>query len=282
MFLVAGLSFYRSVVFTHEIAHRPPGTLPGFRQAWNLLCGIPLLVPSFLYGDHRSHHSTKSYGTSGDAEYQFLASGRSQAILFLLLSFVYPLLGPLRFMLLTIPAFLVPAIDRVVWRYASSLYMMNPDYERRDDVYSHSVARWAQEIACCLWAWSIAYLAWTGRVSTGTLIKTYAVFLFWMGLNQVRTLAAHHYSSDGTARSYVAQMLDSNTFSNGVFLPELWAPLGMRYHALHHILPSVPYHALAEAHRRLMQSLPLDSPYRATLQPGLWPVVINAVARRQS
>jgi fatty acid desaturase len=44
----------------------------------------------------------------------------------------------------------------------------------------------------------------------------------------------------------------------------LWAPVGMRYHALHHIFPTMPYHALATAHRRLMRDLPDDSPYRKT------------------
>jgi len=277
MFLLSGLAFYRAVVFTHEIAHRTPGSLPGFRLVWNLLCGIPLFIPEFLYGDHRSHHSTGSYGTADDAEYVFLSYGRRRAVLFLTLSFVFPLLGPLRFLLLTVPAFLVPAIDRVVWRRASSLYMMNPDYERRDDGSAHSPRRWAQEFACCIWAWSLAYLAWTGRISSGTILKTYAVFLFWIGLNQLRTLAAHHYASGGMPQSYAGQALDSSTFADGVFLPELWAPVGMRYHALHHILPALPYHTMREAHRRLMGSLPVDSPYRKTLQPGLLSVVRDAL-----
>ena len=46
--VAAVLSIYRSVVFIHELAHLPRDRLPGFRVAWNLLCGIPLLVPSFL------------------------------------------------------------------------------------------------------------------------------------------------------------------------------------------------------------------------------------------
>jgi hypothetical protein len=32
----------------------------------------------------------------------------------------------------------------------------------------------------------------------------------------------------------------------------------------------MPYHSLAEAHRRLMAELPPDSPYRRTESPGLW------------
>jgi fatty acid desaturase len=43
----------------------------------------------------------------------------------------------------------------------------------------------------------------------------------------------------------------------------------MRFHALHHLFPSLPYHALGAAHRRLMARLPPDSPYRLTEAPRL-------------
>jgi fatty acid desaturase len=53
--------------------------------------------------------------------------------------------------------------------------------------------------------------------------------------------------------------------------------VGLRYHALHHVFPTMPYHALPEAHRRLMSHLPADSPYRRTEEGtllgalrGLW------------
>jgi fatty acid desaturase len=48
-------------------------------------------------------------------------------------------------------------------------------------------------------------------------------------------------------------------------LPMLWAPVGLRYHGLHHLLPNLPYHSLGRAHRRLLQRLPAESPYRATV-----------------
>ena len=281
-FVICGIAFYRAAVFTHEISHRPPATFRPFTWVWNLLFGIPMLMPSFLYGDHTSHHSNQSYGTSSDAEYVFLGLGRRQAFLFLLLSFVYPVLGPMRFLLLTPAALIVPSFDRVVWIYTSSLYIMNPDYRREYDASAHSAARWAQEVACCVWAWFICWLTWAGVVPVHVLIKTYLVFLFWMGLNQLRTLAAHRYGNDGTRWNYIRQVLDSNTFPRGAVLPELWAPLGLRFHALHHAMPSLPYHAMGAAHRRLMQRLPSDSPYRQTLRPGLWSSVTDALAGRRT
>jgi fatty acid desaturase len=112
------------------------------------------------------------------------------------------------------------------------------------------------------------------------LIKLYLVFFFWIGVNQLRTLAAHRYAGDGDPLNYCEQLLDTNTFPNGGVMPELWAPLGMRYHALHHLVPSLPYHAMGEAHRRLMSSLPADSPYHRTVQSGLWAVVLTMVTHR--
>ena len=169
---------------------------------------------------------------------------------------------------------LFPIVDRIGWIYLSSLYMLNPAYRRDYDEAARSAGRWTQEIAACLLVWTVAYLWWVEIIPASALFKTYLVFLAWIGANQVRTLTAHKYGLDGETSSHVQQMLDSNTFANGWILPELWAPVGLRYHALHHVLPSLPYHAMGDAHRRLMQCLPTDSPYRQTLQSGLWAAIV--------
>jgi fatty acid desaturase len=279
-FVLCALANYRAVVFTHELSHRSPGTFTMFRWFWNEVCGIPVLMPSFLYGDHRSHHANRSYGTRGDPEYVFLARSRWNALAFLLAVFVYPLLGPLRFLFLTPLALVSRVVDRLVWCYASSLYMMNPEYRREYDASAHDPARWAQEIACCLWAWCLVSWAWTGALPVHILVKTYGVLLFWMAINQLRTLTAHRYSNHGMPQSYIEQLLDTNTFPAGTLLAEVWAPLGLRYHALHHVMPSLPYHAAKEAHVRLMQRLPPEAPYRKTLQPGLWAALKDVVTNR--
>jgi fatty acid desaturase len=61
-------------------------------------------------------------------------------------------------------------------------------------------------------------------------------------------------------------------------LPALWAPVGLRYHALHHLLPSVPYHNLAAAHRRLTAMVEQDSPYHKASYAGL-PGLVGQLAR---
>ena len=92
LFFVSIFSFYRAAIFIHEITHLRKGTFRLFRVAWNLLCGFPLMIPSFLYqGVHNDHHNIKLYGTRGDGEYfPFVDKGRSKIILFALASFFVP------------------------------------------------------------------------------------------------------------------------------------------------------------------------------------------------
>src|SRR5262252_8590799 len=100
--VVAVVALYRAVVFIHELAHLSPGRVPGFRFAWNLLCGIPLLVPSFLYGSHRDHHTRRAYGTAKDGEYRPWGrpGNRVGIVMFVLSSFLAMPAGALRFGLL--------------------------------------------------------------------------------------------------------------------------------------------------------------------------------------
>jgi fatty acid desaturase len=62
----------------------------------------------------------------------------------------------------------------------------------------------------------------------------------------------------------------------------LWAPVGLRYHALHHLMPRLPYHNLAAAHRRLVATLPSDSDYRRVEQPELGPAMARLLRRMRS
>jgi len=75
----------------------------------------------------------------------------------------------------------------------------------------------------------------------------------------------------------VGQVLDSVTVP-GAWWTELWAPVGLRYHALHHYLPDLPYHRLGAAHRRLMRELPEDAPYRGAVSRSL-PHVLSELWR---
>jgi fatty acid desaturase len=96
--------------------------------------------------------------------------------------------------------------------------------------------------------------------------------------NQLRTLVAHLWQNEGEAMTVTAQFLDSVNVPPPGWLAELWAPVGLRYHALHHLLPSTPYHSLAEAHRRINAQLGSGSTYEKANYPGmLW--LVGRIAR---
>lgn len=67
--LAGSFVLYRMALFTHEICHFKAGVLPGFELAWNVICGIPSMMPSFMLKTHIDHHLNRSYGTFNDPEY---------------------------------------------------------------------------------------------------------------------------------------------------------------------------------------------------------------------
>ena len=99
---VSCLALYRAVLFTHEIAHFKKGTFKVFRWVWNLLCGIPLMVPVFLYQSvHFDHHKQNFYGTRKDGEYfPFALKRRRLIVIHVLFSFLVPILFLVRFSVL--------------------------------------------------------------------------------------------------------------------------------------------------------------------------------------
>jgi len=56
----------------------------------------------------------------------------------------------------------------------------------------------------------------------------------------------------------------------------------LRYHALHHWIPSLPYHNLGRAHRRLVDVLTADAPYRTTIADGFTTVLRDLVRRSRT
>src|SRR3546814_3647469 len=92
-------------------------------------------------------------------------------------------------------------------------------------------------------------------------------------LNQLRTLVAHLWENDGQPMTVTAQFLDSVNIPPPGPAAELWAPVGLRYHALHHLMPSMPYHDLPEAHRRLVAELVHPSTYDGANHHGMLELV---------
>ncbi|RMF39660.1 MAG: fatty acid desaturase [Planctomycetota bacterium] len=269
-YLVAGFALFRVGSFIHEIVHFPGQHMRGFKIAWNLLAGIPMLMPSFFYLNHIDHHSPKHYGTGQDGEYLPLGNGPLRDVLYFFLQvLVLPLAMFTRFAIVTPISFLSPAVRTWALERFSS-YVINLKY--RQQIPASASRTWwaAMEAACCLRAWMIPLGVAMGISSWDRIPALYLLAVLTLGLNYIRNMVAHRYESDGQPMSPVGQLSDSINFDGTPIVTELFFPLYLRYHALHHLLPTLPYHNLKKAHQRLIDQLPAGSPYHQALYPGFW------------
>ncbi len=269
---IAVLALYRALCFLHEISHIKRSALGGFETVWNLLVGFPLLMPSFVYvGVHQAHHSLGSYGTSRDPEYLPFAQSSRMTVLFALESFLIPAVLALRFLAAGPLGLLIPPLQRWLAVHASAL-TMNFAYRRQVTPELMSKIRRDTALLLLLWITAIAllpahvFIVWFGVVSVASFINT------------LRTLAAHRYEGDGTPLDREGQLRDSVDVPGRVWT-ELWAPVGLRYHALHHYFPGIPYHNLATAHRRLRAALPPEALYCGVSHTGLYGSLRSLVSR---
>lgn len=280
--VVASLALYRALMFIHELTHIHRGALPGFRTGWNLLVGIPLLTPSFMYeGVHVIHHKRTQYGTVEDPEYLPLALMKPWSLpAFVIVALLAPVALIVRFAVLVPLGAAIPAVRKFTWERFSSL-SINPDFRRKppEGDFAKRV-RW-QETAASIWA--IALLASPLVIGWATLGVALAIVSATALLNQLRTLVAHLWENDGEPMTVTAQFLDSVNVPPPGLAAEIWAPVGLRYHALHHLMPSLPYHALPEAHRRLAGQLGSGSTYEGANHKGMLGLVAriaNSTMRR--
>lgn len=266
--VVSAFALYRGLCFTHELTHLRRRSVPGFETSWNLLFGIPLLLPSFTYvGVHQSHHSLSTYGTNDDPEYLPFASSRRIILVFAAQSaLLTPAILLVRFLVLAPVGLTWHSFHRWLEVHASS-FSMNPGYRRVVSAAGAQKMRRWEAATLMVWAAALA-LIYFRVLPLRILIVWFAVLAIVSFVNTARVLGAHEYESDGTPRDRDGQLLDSIDTPGGPWT-EIWAPVGLRYHALHHYFPGIPYHNLATAYRRIVESVPSDSPYRTATSPSL-------------
>ncbi len=276
--LIAILALYRAGSFIHEVTHLKPGAVPGFRTGWNLIIGMPLLIGSYMYeGIHTLHHTRVRYGTADDPEYLPLALMKPWTVgVFVIVAAFAPFALLFRSAILSPLSALVPNVRKhLVERY--SALSINPSFRRAspEGQFRKSWLLW--ETFASLWAIMLLTSVWTGVIPLRAFVILIMIMSGSIILNQIRTLVAHLWQNDGTPISVTEQYLDSVNVPPPGFLPALWAPVGLRYHAIHHLLPSLPYHALGEAHRRLNKMLPVNSPVHQANYRSLLTLVLRLV-----
>ncbi len=269
-FVAAIFAIFRAASFVHELVHMHERNLRSFQIAWDLLCGIPFLFPSFAYAHHLDHHRCDSYGTDRDGEYLPFGVDPPRTIgYFLLLTLVQPYVVVFRFTILTPISFLYPPFRPWLLERFSSFGIVN-FHHRLAITPNTPLGYWAfLDLACCLRVWFPLVLVGLGVFEWTRVALMFVIAASVLLLNFIRVLCLHNYLNDEGQLSYLGQLQDSITLPGKRIVTELFVPLGLRYHALHHMFPSLPYHVLGRAHRRMMEALPAGSDYHQTVRSGI-------------
>jgi fatty acid desaturase len=229
-----------------------------------------MLCPSFLYTTHLEHHTQSIYGTAADGEYvSWGARHPAHIVRSLLLGLGVPLLLVFRFAALGPLSWIVPGMRAWIEQRASALVVHETHRRAKPNPKEIRAWRW-QEGAASFWVLAILLAGAFGLVSWRWFLTFLAVTAAISFLNAVRTVLSHRFRNTAGKLTMEDQVGDSVNHATGGLLVELLCPVGLRFHALHHMLPSLPYHSLSEAHQILMTTLPSDSVYRRTNSPGLW------------
>lgn len=251
----SALLLYRAALFIHEIAHFRKNAVPGFPLVWNVLCGVPLFIPSFFYKRvHNDHHSSRTYGSEEDGEYLPMGAKPPTEMLKYFLSIFYaPILLWVRFIFLFPFSLVIPPLRTLLIERLSAL-MIDFNYKRPPLRSEEKTEIFLLELGSFFWGWFLLALNYLGYLPWNFWVYFYCMYVAIFFLNTMRTYVAHRYRNPGGSVSMQEQMLDSVNVVGGGLFTVLWAPVGLRFHGLHHMYPTIPYHSLEEAHNRLLAS----------------------------
>ncbi len=263
--LVIGIfAAYRCGSFMHEIVHfnRRNKEEMAFKAGWNLLFGIIILSPSRLYDAHLEHHMPKSFATIEDPEYVPITNRSFFGLAFFVFHHV---LGPITLvavrMFLNPIIWMFPALGAKLMNGKGTSLVINWDYIPTDKTKATAFDRFAIVASTVLLYVYLGAII-SGLVPLAIVAKILALIIISMVLNGVRTLVAHRYINyDRQSVSREEQLLDSVNLMGNPIIGGLLAPVGLRYHALHHLVQALPYHSLEPAHKKLVAELPEDDSY---------------------
>ncbi|MCO5141628.1 MAG: fatty acid desaturase [Oligoflexia bacterium] len=271
-FILSSIAIYRAALFIHELTHQTRESIPGFSTAWNLLIGIPFMIPSFMYrGVHIDHHRKNLYGTIEDGEYLPLgAQSFSKSLAYIFQSLYLPLLLVLRFSLIG-PLSIFHKRTRLLVMQKASSFAIHPNATRAIP-RGRDLRNWIiLEVLCFAYLWAIITGLILGWIPWALVPNFYALMVFMFIINSLRTVVAHRYQNGSLQElSFEDQLLDSINLEGNKVFEEAIAPVGLRYHGLHHLFPTIPYHSLGTAHRQLKSVLPANHFYHQMSEPSFW------------
>ncbi len=220
------------------------------------------------------------YATPQDPEYviNVFKRGSVLSILFYTMHIcLFPAFVFLRFLLAPL-TFIHPSVRDFTLRRLSS-FTLNWKYER-DIARLDRKTFAAVELLCWLRASAIPLAVIAGVTIWTRMPLMYVLAASTLLFNQMRQLADHRFESDGERMTMPDHILDSCNYTDRDFFTWLFFPFAIKFHALHHLFPSLPYHNLESAHRHLTNQLPLDSPYHGLSQPGWWRSAAATLSKR--
>jgi fatty acid desaturase len=264
---ISVFAFYRGSAFVHELSHLNPKRIHGFATIWNLIIGVPLLYPDFLYvGLHSEHHRLSTYGTDKDPQYLPSEVTRKLVVNALIQSVLAPGLLAFRFLLLSFFGLLYSPFHNFLEQHASASGM-NKKYCRKVSPEERRHIITIELLIVGIWSCFI-FLACIKIISWHIFTIWYAVMAGILLISTLEGLREHRFQPENSPPSITAQLLDSN--NTNTFFAVFWGPVGFRFHALHHLFPNIPYHNLPIAHQRLMEGLPTGSIYHQANSSSMW------------
>ncbi len=261
---ISAVFLFRAGVFMHEAVHAAK-QIPLFDLGYNFLHGFVHKLPLYIFGAHKHHHAAETYGTMNDPEYELLKGSPLHYVTPIFSQTVMPLLLLIRFGI--VPA-LLPFIGEkgrnVIYQYAST-FALNLRFKRSLPNEKERIEWYWQDAGCFFYNTIFFALMISGVWSWKVFFIWYAIFYLTFLFNFYRVMTSHTYSTNFNQTNRKLQILDSVTVTGSWILGLVFYPVGMRYHALHHLFPHIPYHNLARLHRSILTTIPAGHPYRETL-----------------
>lgn len=269
LFLLVYFSFYRGNAFIHEVVHFRK-KLKGLGLSYNLLFGFPNRIPYYMHEPHKFHHYPATFGTVHDPEYLYL---KGKGVIYFFRPFVAAPLSPFvllfRFGLLPLFMWALPLQKRKTIFHRFSSLVVNPGYYRPLEKEEDLKQGFYQDLGCVLFllffigGW---FMEW---IPSSFFVWWYFMAITTTAVNMFRARVAHLYDNDSLNTLKPLEALRDSVTVEGSWVSAFWAPLGLRFHAIHHLAPHIPYHNLGKAHRALKQQLENTHPYIQTVVPSL-------------